>query len=166
MRRPGLAPLVVVALLTAACTDNSAPGNDREAQVSPPEPPAEVASVGAAIKGVDTGTLIPQAMTDGDLGNVPDLRERCLFRFTRVGLPVFIYGETGVMKLNGKLASLPGTGEGEFAADGLTVTVRPLEDDPTEGEPFIAELVLHLPDKDHELGYHGFSECDSALLPR
>jgi hypothetical protein len=156
----GSLPLVVLALSLGACTENTAPGNDREARLSPPEPPAEVASVEAALEGAGGG-LYPEVMTDPDLGRVADRGTRCLFRFTRVGLPVFAYGTTGVIKLNGKLVPLPHTGEGQFAEGGVAVTVRSLDDDADVAEPFHAELVLWLPEKDHELGYHGFAECDT-----
>lgn len=156
----GPVPLVVLALGLGACTENTTPGNDREAQLSSPEPPAEVAGVEAVLEGAGGG-LHPQVITDPDLRSVADRGTRCLFRFTRVGFPVFAYGATGIIKLNGKLVPLPRTGEGEFAEGGVTVTVRSLDEDADVTEPFHAELVLWLPEKDHELGYHGFAECDA-----
>lgn len=160
MRRTRVLPLLVLGLVAAACTENTAPGNDREAELSPPEAPAEVAGVGAAIEGVGTELLVPQTMTDADLRNVRDMEYRCVFRFTRVGLPVFAYGSTGVVKLNDKLVPIPATADGRYAAEGVTVTVRPLTRDAGGGEPFVGELVLRLPNAPHERGYHGFSECN------
>ena len=83
---------LVLALWAAACTGNEAPGNDREAALSPPEPAAEVPDVGAAITGVAPALLHPGTMTDADLGSLPGQGLRCLYRFTRVGLPVLAYG--------------------------------------------------------------------------
>lgn len=160
MKRTGLIPLIVLGLLASACTDNTAPGNDREAKLSSPEPAAEVTSVAAATEGVGTALLIPQTMTDADLGNIPATARRCVFRMTRVGLPVLAYGSTGVLKLNDKLVSLPATGGGRYGAEGVTVTVRPLSENQRDGESFVAEFVLRLPHAPHERGYHGFSECD------
>lgn len=153
-------PLVVLSVLIAACTENTSPGNDREAELSQSEPPSEVAAAGAAIEGVAADLLFPQTMTDADGRNIPDGADGCLFRFTRVGLPVLAYGSVAVVKLNDRLVSLPGAGEGRYAAEGVTVTVRPLSDRAGDGEPFVAELVLHVTGAAHERGYHGFSECN------
>ena len=82
-----------------------------------------------------------------------------MFRYTRVGLPIVIYGpQTGVIKLNGKLVPLVARGGGVYADGGVSVTVRPLED-PEGDEPFPAEFVLRLEGEPNELGYHGFSGC-------
>ena len=156
--RGALLRLIVLGLIVVGCEQNSAPGNDREAQLSPPEPPAEVSSVGAAIAGVATNLLIPQTMLDADLQNLPG-GELCHFSLTRVGLPVLAYGSTAVVKLNDKLVPLPDSGDGRYAADDVSVGVRPIEDDPGDGEPFATEFVLRLPGADDELGYHGYSRC-------
>lgn len=179
MRRLGsMVPAALVlplALLVPGCTENTAPGNDREAALSPPEAPAEVLDAPAATAGVATDMLMPQTMTDADLRNAPDVGERCLFRFTRVGLPVFVYGSAGVVKLNGKLVRLPETSTGgpgtnaggpgtdvrRYAAGPVSVMVRPLEGAEPNDVPVVGELVLHLADASHELGYHGYLKCDS-----
>lgn len=155
--------LVVLGLVVGACEENVAPGNDREAQLSPAEVAAQVTSVGAAIAGVATDLLIPQTMLDADLQNLPG-GERCLLGFTRVGLPVLAYGPTAVLKLNDKLVLLPSSpsGDGRYAADDVSVSVRPIEDDPGNGEPFATEFVLRLPEAGDELGYHGYSRCTAS----
>ena len=78
---------------------------------------------------------------------------------TRVGLPVLVYGSAAVVKLNDKIVTLPAAGAGRFAADGVTATVRPLDDEAPARGQFAAEFVLRLPGAANELGYHGFSEC-------
>lgn len=150
---------LVLGLAVAGCTENTAPGNDREAHLDPPASQAEVVSAGAAIEGVATRLLFPQTMTDADLGVIPDAGNVCVFRMTRVDHPVAVYASTAVIKLNDKLVSLPTTGEGRYEADGVTVTVRSLKERAGDGKPFPAEFVLRLPDAPNELGFHGFAEC-------
>ena len=152
-------PAFALALLLSACVDNTAPGNDREAERDPAAPAAEVMSASAALDGVATGLLMPEIMTDADLRNLPPTSEgACMFRMTRVGFPVFVYGERAVIKLNGKLVPLAASGAGEYVADGVTATVRPL-DGAEAGTLFAAEFVLRLPGAPNELGFHGFSQC-------
>jgi hypothetical protein len=159
MRRASSVVATTMLLLGAGCAGNTAVGNDREAELDPHTPPAPVMAAGAALQGITTNLVIPQVMTDADLGNVPDVTNRCVFRMTRVGEPVVVYGTQAVLKLNDKLVPLPTSGAGRYAADGVTVTVRPLDDGAeTEGR-FDAEFVLQLPGAPDELGYHGFSEC-------
>ena len=168
MRRAA-AWLAAGALLGAvACVDNTAPGNDREARLDPPERPAPTAAAEAAVSGVDVSLLHPQIMTDADRGAVPGPPPACTFRFTRVGYPVFLYatgpGGSGTIKLNGKLVTLPATSDGVFADGGVSVRVRMLEAEGEGQRP--AELVLRLPGARNELGYHGFTECGGAATGR
>lgn len=158
MRHPAVLVVLALAALASACVENTAPGNDREAEVEPPSRAAGVSSVGAALDNVSTALLRPQQITEPDLGSLPAMGERCTFRYTRVGFPVFVYGRsTGALKLNGKLVPLPATGDGRYSDGPVTVTVRPLED-PASG-PFLAELVVRFSDAPNELGFHGFAEC-------
>jgi hypothetical protein len=155
-----LAFAFALALAAAGCIDNTAPGNDREAELDPPPAPARMAaSAGAAIQGVAIGLLQPQIMTDADRASIPEAPDRCLFRMTRVGLPVLVYGSSAVVKLNDRLVTLPAAGEGTYSADGVTVMVRPLEADEGDDGLVPAELVLRLPGAPNELGYHGFTGC-------
>lgn len=158
--RPAITVLALALGLAApACVENTAPGNDREAELDAAVTPAPVARAGEAISGVATGLLIPETMSDSDRRDIPDLGRRCTFRMTEVGFPVLVYGASAVVKLNGKLVPLPGTGEGRYAADGVEASIRPLGDGGGRGEQFPAEFVLRLPGGPDELGYHGFSEC-------
>ncbi|NIP83442.1 MAG: hypothetical protein GWM90_31130 [Gemmatimonadetes bacterium] len=155
--------LLALAALAAGCVENTAPGNDREAAAESPSPAAEVASAGEALSGVATALVLPEILTEPDLRSLPGLGDRCVFRFTRVGYPAFVFGSTtGVIKLNGRLVPLPAGGDGLYAEGAVTVTVRPLsgEDGGAEdGGQVPAELVLRLQDAPNELGFHGFSEC-------
>lgn len=156
-----LLPLMLLSLAAQACVDNTAPGNDREAHLAAPGPAAEIASAGAAIDGVANALLFPLPMTDADVESLPAVGDACVFRMTSVDHPAFVYGSSGIIKLNDRLVPLPAVGEGRYAADGVSVTLRPLDDEVVAGDTFEAELVLRLPDADHELGFHGFSRCEA-----
>lgn len=159
MNRASILLTLALAVVLSGCVENEAPGNDREAALDPPSTGAEVVTAGAAIQGVATELLAPQIITEADLRNLPEVGERCLFRFTRVGFPVFVYGSsTGTIKLNGKLVPLPARDADLYANEGVRVTVRPLVEQEENGQ-VAAELVLRLPGAPNELGYHGFSEC-------
>lgn len=159
MRIRVLLPLLMIAAAGGGCVENTAPGNDREASLEPPAKGAEMAAVGTALQNVATGALYPQIMTDADLANLPALGDRCTFRFTRVGFPVFVYGSaTGVIKLNGRLVPLSPRSEDTYAEGAVEVTLRPLEEGETEG-PVLTEFVLRLEGAPNELGFHGFAGC-------
>lgn len=159
-----LAAAGLVAL--AGCTDNTAPGNDREAELEPPAQAASMASAESALSGVATGLLKPEIMNEADLGVVAGSESGCRFRMTRVGLPVFVYpmegNGPGIIKLNDRLISLPPVGQGRYAAGGVDVEFRPLEGARPGGELFDAELVVRLAGAPHELGFHGYAECSGG----
>ena len=159
MRRGCSTVAATAAVIVAGCTANTAPGNDREAQLDPPARPAEVMPAGAALQGIATSLVIPQTMTAADLENVPDMPGGCMFRMTGVGEPVVVYGPQAVVKLNGHLVPLPAVGSGRYGAEDVTVVVRPLNEPAEREGSFAAEFVLRLPGAPHELGYHGFAEC-------
>ena len=154
---------LTLCMLLAACASNTAPGNDREAELDPPQSPAPMANVDAAIAGVETTLLHPQVITDTDLAAVTLPAGGCSFRFTRVDFPIFLYSPaasgSGLMKLNGKLAMLEGRGVGEFASGGVRVQVRAVAETAEERELHQAELILMLPEGKHERGYRGFAQC-------
>lgn len=160
MRGAAVAIALALSAATAGCVENTAPGNDREAELDAPESPASVASAAEALSGVATGLLLPEIMSDADRGAAPSVGgEACLFRMTEVGFPVLLYGSSAVVKLNGRLVPLPGTGEGRYSDAGVEATVRPLDGDRREARQFPAEFVLRLPGAPDELGFHGYGEC-------
>ena len=154
--------VVLILYLTAmgvGCVDNRVPGNDRESALEPAQPAAEMTDVGDAMEGVSTGLLYPEVITDADRRTLPDSAGRCVFRYTRVGFPVFVFDDAaGVLKLNGRLIRLPASGEGRYSAGSASITFRPLEGDSDEGL-YAAELVLRLERAPNEIGFHGYAEC-------
>ena len=151
-----------LAIAMVGCTENVSPGNDREAHLDPPAAPAANVSAEVALEGVDPSLLQPQILTDADLGNLPDIGDRCYFRFTEVGFPAVAYGSSAAVKLNGRLISLLRAGEGRYEDGGINVTIRSLEPDAAPAERSSSELVLRLPGQAHELGFHGVSSCEGT----
>lgn len=149
--RPGL---FLAVLLLGGCISNSAPGNDRESQLDPPAPAAEMVSAAEMMAGVDAGLLIPAVLTDADRAG---LSGECIFRMTRVGLPAAVYGAGGAtLKMNGRRFTLPASAEGEFGEAGLQASIHPIEE---SADQFPAEMVVRIPGRDHELGFRGFASC-------
>ncbi|HSM05307.1 MAG TPA: DUF6692 family protein [Longimicrobiales bacterium] len=157
-RRIRVAALLVALIAASGCVDNPAPGNDREAELDPPPSAAPLVATSAAIEGIDPRLLMPEIMTEADQGAFTDLGAFCRFRMTRVGFPVVAYGSSAILKLNGRLVELARVSEGRYAADGVEITLRPLEERSDE-VLFDAEFVLRLPGAPNELGFHGFGEC-------
>lgn len=145
----------------AACTGNTAPGNDREARLDPPEPPAQRAAA-ASLTQLDPGLLKPETMTDADVATLSPVAGACLFRYTEVGLPVFVYPANGAaaatIKLNGKLIELPPAGGLAFADGGIRVEMNH-PDGVREGGQQPADLVLRLAGARDELGFRGVTYC-------
>lgn len=144
------------------CIDNTAIGNDREAQIDPPEPPAEMAPP-ESLAQIDPGLLKPQPIREADLASLRGSEALCRFRYTEVGFPVFLYPAAGdasaIIKLNGKLIPLPSAGESYAYAGG---PVRALMRHP-DGVPLAGEeeavLILRLDGASGELGFAGEAEC-------
>jgi hypothetical protein len=151
---------LAMAILAAACTENTAPGNDREARLDAPSEPAKMESAREALSGVAVGLVMPEILTVPDQRPLPDPGEACRFRMTRVGFPVAVYDRSAVtVKLNGRLVSLPATGDGRYADAGVEVTLQPLEARTSPSETVATEFVLRLPGAPNELGFHGVASC-------
>ncbi|HET7275302.1 MAG TPA: DUF6692 family protein [Longimicrobiaceae bacterium] len=156
--------LIAVALVLGltGCTENSAIGNDREAQFDSLEPPAERASA-ESLAQIDPGLLKPEPMTEADLASLRGSEALCRFRYTEVGFPVFLYPATGdapaIIKLNGKLIPLrPAGGTHEYADGPVRVEMRHPDGVPIAGEEE-AVLILRFDGASGELGFAGEAEC-------
>jgi len=161
MRRlfPLACALVAISMLPA-CNSNSAPGNDREAQIDPAPTPAPRMSAAEALSGIAVEAVQPETMTDADIAALGGLEGRCAIRLTEVSEPSFLYspGGTGAIKLNGKLIELPPAGGQRFADAGLTVQLRAAEGEGNAGLPE-HEMIVMLPGAKDELGFRGYRDC-------
>lgn len=142
----------------AACNSNTAPGNDKLAELEKEPTAAPQMAAGPAPQNV-AGALYPGILTSADMKSLGGSQGRCIFRMTEVGFPAFVYGGTqpvGTIKLNGKLVIVPGTGTDTYSEAGLTVEMR--EQEGAEGEATMIVRAAGAPD---ELGFRGFSSCNS-----
>lgn len=148
-------------LAISGCIDNTAPGNDREADLDPPAPAAEMATAESALQNVDVGLLMPEILSDADVRAAGPLAGGCLFRMTRVGFPVLLFSQAepgeAVIKLNGKLISLSSAGPGQYSGGPVSASVRTLESDSPGLQQ--AEFIVRIADAPSELGFRGFREC-------
>lgn len=163
MRRSFIAKAALLIGL-AACTENSAIGNDREAQLDPLEPPAERAPA-SSLAQLDPDLLKPEAMTESDLASLSLGGGTCVFRYTQVGFPVFVYPAGGAaaakIKLNGKLIDLQPTGGSAYADGVVRVEMNHPDGLPTDGQ-MTAELILRFDGVSDELGFRGAANCQST----
>jgi hypothetical protein len=145
--------------LLAACNSNSAPGNDKMAELDAAPVAAAQMDAAAALANVASGGLYPGILNDADVKSIGGSKGSCVFRMTRVGYPSFIYGgakQDGTIKLNGKLVMLPASSAGKYSDAGLTVEMR--EQEGADGE---ATMILRVPGAPDELGFRGYSTCNS-----
>ena len=164
---PALAMLALpLALYRGGCNRNTDPGNDREAQLEHPPKAAPVESASAALANVATAIIKPQTMTSADIGALGGMEGRCDFVLTEVAFPSFLYrpGSDGAIKLNGKLIPLPSIGENRFADGGLSVTLRPLQEEGNAGSQGMRMIVIP-PGAEDEIGYDGYVRCHDGDGP-
>ncbi|QZH74225.1 MAG: hypothetical protein JY451_11030 [Erythrobacter sp.] len=156
-----LAALIsALCLPLAACNQNSALGNDREAQLDPAPTPAPVVGAAAALENVANPVIKPETMSTADIAALGGLEGKCAIRLTEVAHPSFVFeaGASGAIKLNGKIIPLPAIGSNQFGEDNLTVTLSPTSDVGDAGLSGM-DMVLVLPGSEDELGYAGFVDC-------
>ena len=153
--------LCAPALLLAGCNENTAVGNDREAQLEPAPTPAPIMGATAALENIATTIIKPETMSVADIQALGGRDGRCAILLTEVAFPSFLYepGGTGVIKLNGKLIPLPSSGADSFADGGLSVTLVPLEDEEGDAGLEAMEMIVVPPGAKDEIGYSGFVQC-------
>ena len=146
--------------MLTACNSNTAPGNDREAQIDPAPTPGPIRGAAEALSGIAVEAVQPETMTDADIAALGGLEGRCAIRLTEVSEPSFLYqpGGSGAIRLNGTLIELPAAGEQRFADGGLTVQLRRVEGEGNAGLPE-HEMIVMLPGAKDELGFRGYRQC-------
>ena len=149
-----------LALGVAGCNQNTAPGNDREAELEPPASPAAIEPASVALANVATAIIKPETMTPADDKAIGGTDGRCVFRLTEVGFPSFIYeaGGEGFIKLNGKLIPLQAAGKDRFTSDNLLVATRAVDETGNAGMQAM-EVIVVPPEANDEIGYRGYVKC-------
>lgn len=152
--------LVGLSALLAGCNQNTAIGNDREAELDPPAEAAAIEPASNALQGVATALVKPETMSDADIAAIGGDRGRCVFRLTEVGFPTFVYQPdgSGIIKLNGKLIPVEPDGTDRFTSGELLVTTRMLDDEGNAGLQALRLIVVPPGAKD-ELGFDGYTTC-------
>lgn len=150
-----------LALALAGCNQNTAIGNDREAQLDPVATAAPIEPASSALANVATALVKPETMTDADVSAIGGKKGRCVFRLTEVGYPTFVNdpGNQGFIKLNGKLIPVSAAGADRYTSGDLLVTTRLLDDEGNAGLQ-AQELIVVPPGAEDELGYRGYVLCD------
>lgn len=150
-----------LALALAGCNQNTAIGNDREAQLDPVATAAPIEPASSALANVATALVKPETMTDADVSAIGGKKGRCVFRLTEVGYPTFVYdpGNQGFIKLNGKLIPVSAASADRYTSGDLLVTTRLLDDEGNAGLQ-AQELIVVPPGAGDELGYRGYVLCD------
>ena len=153
-------PIAVLALPLAACNQNTAVGNDREARVDPAPTPAPIEGASVALANLATAIVKPETMSNADIQALGGKQGKCEVILTEVAFPSFLYapGGAGAIKLNGKLIPLPSAGKNRFADGGLTVTLNPLDEEGNAGSRGM-EMIVVPPGAKDEIGYHGYVRC-------
>ncbi len=151
--------MTVLALPLAACNSNTAPGNDREAQLDPPATAAPNESAASALANLSPGLMLPETMTDADLSAL-GAENSCQFRLTEVAFPSFVYDGNGrgAIKINGKLIPVTASGPDSYASGELRIQIRVLDDEGTAGLQ-MQELIVAAPRAKDELGFWGYTTC-------
>ena len=149
-------------LTLAACNQNTAPGNDREASLETPATPAAIVPAAAALANAATAIVKPETMTDADIKAIGGTQGRCIFRLTEVGFPSFVYkpGTEGFIKLNGKLIPLQTAGQDRYSSGELLVATRDVDETGNAGLQAM-EVIVVPPGAKDEIGYRGYTECNS-----
>ncbi|MGB7406624.1 MAG: DUF6692 family protein [Pacificimonas sp.] len=143
-------------LMLAACNSNTAPGNDRMAELEAAPSAAPQASAAGALESVAPEGLYPGILTDADIASIGDISNLCMFRMDRVGFPAFVHGGNGggTIKLNGKLIALSQGGNGTYFDGGLIVEL-----DENAGSGDDAKMIIRIPGATDELGFRVYSSC-------
>ena len=152
-----------IALALSGCNQNTAIGNDREAQLDPAPTAASIEPASQALQNVATAIVKPETMSDADIQAIGGTAGRCVYRLTEVGFPTFVYAPNGqaFIKLNGKVIPLTADGPDRYTSGELLVTTRTIDEEGNAGLQ-AQEIVVVPPGAKDELGYRGYVRCDEV----
>ena len=152
-----------LAFALAACNQNTAIGNDREAQVDPAPTPVPIEPAATALQNVATVIIKPETMTTADVQAIGGERGRCIYRLTEVGFPTFIYepGVRGFIKMNGTLIPVTAEGRDRYTSGELLVATRLVDEEGNAGLQ-AQEIIVVPPGAKDEIGYRGYVQCDEG----
>lgn len=155
--------LATLALPLTACNENTALGNDREAQLDPAPTPAPIMGAAQALQNVATELIKPETMSQADIAALGGLMGKCTIKLTEVAHPslVFVEGESATIKLNGKLIPLPSAGSGRYESGGLSVTLEPNGEEGDAGLQGM-DMIVVPPEAKDEIGYGGYVHCSQG----
>lgn len=126
------------------------------------DPPARIGTVRDALGNTLVASLHPSTLPQAEADQILADAGRCTFGQGRGTDPILwaeAEGDRAALKLNGVLVPLRATDASFFAADGISVSVRPLGEDADWRAD--AELVFAL-DEGLKIGYRGFWTCPAA----
>lgn len=154
--------IALAALPLAACNSNTAPGNDREAQLDSPATAAPIESAASALANLSPGLMLPETMTDADLAAL-GAENSCQFRLTEVAFPSFVYDGSGqgAIKINGKLIPVTASGPDSYTSGDLRIQTRMLDDEGNAGLQ-MQELIVAAPGAEDEFGFWGYTTCQDG----
>ena len=155
-----LAIITALALPLAACNQNTAVGNDREARLDPAPTPAPIMGAAETLRNVATASIKPETMSDADIAALGGRKGRCAIKLTEVAFPSFLFEPEGrgAIKLNGKLVVLPNAGKARYEDAGLQVTLLPVDEEGNAGLKAM-EMIVVPPRAKDEIGYRGYVQC-------
>jgi len=160
MKTLAIITALALALPLAACNQNTAVGNDREARLDPPPKPAPIMGAAQALRNVATASIKPETMSDADIAALGGRKGRCVIKLTEVAFPSFLFEPEGrgAIKLNGKLVVLPNAGKARYEDAGLLVTLRSVDEEGSAGLKAM-EMIVVPPQAKDEIGYRGYVQC-------
>lgn len=151
--------IAAIALPLAACNSNTAPGNDREAQLDPPATAAAIEDAASALANVSPGLMLPETMNGADIAAL-GAQNSCQFRLTEIAFPSFVYDDSGqgAVKINGTLIPVTADGPDSYSNGELRIRTRMLDDEGDAGLQ-MQEMIVAAPRAKDEFGFWGYTTC-------
>ena len=145
--------IAAIALPLAACNSNTAPGNDREAQLDPPATAAPIEDAATALANVSPGLMLPETMNGADIAAL-GAQNSCQFRLTEIAFPSFVYDDSGQ-------GAVTADGPDSYSNGELRIKTRMLDDEGDAGLQ-MQEMIVAAPRAKDEFGFWGYTTCPSG----